>query len=47
MGCTVLTNPYSIASFKPKSLTIQPKSASSWAFFPEGAKGAAEKSKQY
>jgi len=35
-----------MASFKPKSLTIQPNKASSELFLPEGAKGVAEKSKQ-
>jgi len=33
-----------MASFRPKSLTIQPKSASSLLFFPDGVNGVAEKS---
>ena len=33
-----------MASFRPKSLTIQPNSASSELFRPDGAKGVAEKS---
>ena len=40
----VLTKPASMASLRPKSLTIQPKSASSELFLPEGANGVAEKS---
>jgi hypothetical protein len=39
----VFTSPDSIASFNPKSLTIQPKSVSSELFFPDGANGVAEK----
>ena len=33
-----------MASFRPKSLTIQPNKASSELRFPDGAKGVAEKS---
>ena len=36
--------PDSIASFRPKSLTIQPNNASSELCLPEGVKGVAEKS---
>ena len=40
----VLTRPDSIASFSPKSLTIQSNKASSELRLPDGAKGVAEKS---
>ncbi len=40
----VLTRPDSMASFNPKSLTIQSNSASSELRLPDGANGVAEKS---
>ena len=40
----VFTSPDSIASFSPKSLTIQSNSASSELRLPDGANGVAEKS---
>ena len=40
----VFTSPDSMASFRPKSLTIQENKAASSFFLPLGAKGVAEKS---